>query len=162
MQLPLTQRTQWATHPDHNLKRHVHCGRRERRRAEVPRKRAKEERKDSFLTDPKQLLLLPRWTMATTADQLMTPALVSASNGLQSNLKLNTNANTNLNSNEEDQAAAAAATERDRETNKSSSPKPAAMHSLKLHKMGSVSSKEKRVYKIVLTGGEWQSFTIYS
>lgn len=94
--------------------------------------------------------------MATTADQLMTPALVSASNGLQSNLKLNTNANTNLNSNEQDEAAAAAATERDRErNNKSSSPKPpGAMHSLKLHKMGSVSSKEKRVYKIVLTGGE--------
>lgn len=93
--------------------------------------------------------------MATTADQLMTPALVSASNGLQSNLKLNTNANTNLNSNVEDQAAAAAATERDRETNnKSTSPKPGAMQSLKLHKMGSVSSKEKRVYKIVLTGGE--------
>lgn len=92
--------------------------------------------------------------MATTADQLMAPALVSASNGLQSNLKLNTN--TNLNSNEEDQAAAAAGTDTN---NKSSSPKPSAMNSLKLHKMGSVSSKEKRVYKIVLTGGKW---TVYS
>ncbi|KAH8390307.1 hypothetical protein KR200_011837, partial [Drosophila serrata] len=36
---------------------------------------------------------------------------------------------------------------------KSTSPKPGAMPSLKLIKMGSVSQKEKRVYKIVLTGG---------
>ncbi|KRK00002.1 TRPL translocation defect protein 14 isoform X4 [Drosophila yakuba] len=39
------------------------------------------------------------------------------------------------------------------EIRKSSSPKPGAMPSLKLNRMGSVSPKDKRVYKIVLTGG---------
>lgn len=41
------------------------------------------------------------------------------------------------------------------EIRKSSSPKPGTMPSLKLNRMGSVSPKDKRVYKIVLTGGEF-------
>jgi len=41
------------------------------------------------------------------------------------------------------------------EIRKSSSPKPGAMPNLKLNRMGSVSPKDKRVYKIVLTGGEF-------
>ncbi|XP_022229085.1 TRPL translocation defect protein 14 isoform X4 [Drosophila obscura] len=88
--------------------------------------------------------------MATAADQLMAPAalatIATVSNGQQSLLATTALA----------PAAAAAMAARNGqeqqelvESQKSTSPKP----SLKLNKMGSVSSKEKRVYKIVLTGG---------
>ncbi|XP_001986996.2 TRPL translocation defect protein 14 isoform X1 [Drosophila grimshawi] len=92
--------------------------------------------------------------MATTA-----PALVPTSNGQQSVLSIETTLqpsnNSNLssvsNSNSISKEAAAAVVD----NNKSTSPKPNATMatSLKLNKMGSVSTKEKRVYKIVLTGG---------
>ncbi|XP_034477959.1 TRPL translocation defect protein 14 isoform X2 [Drosophila innubila] len=100
--------------------------------------------------------------MATTADQLMATALVptNGTNGNQSTLltvattmqstttpstNLKSNSNSNSNNEEEQQHQV--------DNNKSTSPKPTAMNSLKLMKMGSVSTKDKRVYKIVLTGG---------
>ncbi|XP_034654969.1 TRPL translocation defect protein 14 isoform X3 [Drosophila subobscura] len=90
--------------------------------------------------------------MATAADQLMSPAalatIATVSNGQQSLLATTAPS-----------AAAAMAVRNGQEpqelveSQKSTSPKPSPMPSLKLNKMGSVSSKEKRVYKIVLTGG---------
>jgi len=101
--------------------------------------------------------------MATTADQLMAPALVPTTNGNQStvlsvattmqpstNTNLNLKSNTNSNQNDEE----AVVGQHQVDNNKSTSPKPNAMNSLKLIKMGSVSTKDKRVYKIVLTGGK--------
>ncbi|SPP75856.1 Hypothetical predicted protein [Drosophila guanche] len=92
--------------------------------------------------------------MATAADQLMSPAalatIATVSNGQQSLLATTALAPS---------AAAAMAVRNGQEqqelveSQKSTSPKPSPMPSLKLNKMGSVSSKEKRVYKIVLTGG---------
>ncbi|XP_017837348.1 TRPL translocation defect protein 14 isoform X3 [Drosophila busckii] len=87
--------------------------------------------------------------MAATADQLMAPApVLSVATTLQP-----TRTNSSFtsapatNSNEMD------TTENQVENSKSGSPKPNALPSLKLNKLGASTAKEKRVYKIVLTGG---------
>jgi len=106
--------------------------------------------------------------MATTADQLMATALVptNGTNGNQSTLltvattmqsttpstNLKSNSNSNPNNEEEQQ-------QHQVDNNKSTSPKLNTMNSLKLIKMGSVSTKDKRVYKIVLTGGKLQNIS---
>jgi len=74
----------------------------------------------------------------------------STNTNLNSNLKSNSNSNTNSNPNDEE----AVLGQHQVDNNKSTSPKPNAMNSLKLTKMGSVSKQDKRVYKIVLTGGK--------
>ncbi|XP_020815541.1 TRPL translocation defect protein 14 isoform X2 [Drosophila serrata] len=81
--------------------------------------------------------------MATTANQL--PPAVTLLNGQQS-MMATSNGQEQQQQQEKEQ-------EQQVVISKSTSPKPGAMPSLKLIKMGSVSQKEKRVYKIVLTGG---------
>ncbi|XP_033247281.1 TRPL translocation defect protein 14 isoform X3 [Drosophila miranda] len=87
--------------------------------------------------------------MATAADQLMAPAslatIAPVSNGQQSLLATTAAVAMAARNGQEQQELV--------ENQKSTSPKPSPMPNLKLNKMGSVSSKEKRVYKIVLTGG---------
>ncbi|KPU75940.1 uncharacterized protein Dana_GF12764, isoform B [Drosophila ananassae] len=78
--------------------------------------------------------------MSTAADQLVAPAALT--NGQQSVVVATSNGQKEP---KEPQQQI--------ENIKSTSPKPGAMPSLKLNKMPSASSKEKRVYKIVLTGG---------
>ncbi|XP_017031594.1 TRPL translocation defect protein 14 isoform X4 [Drosophila kikkawai] len=79
--------------------------------------------------------------MATTADQL--PPAATLLNGQQSMMATSNGQEQQQEKEQEQQVV----------ISKSTSPKPGAMPSLKLIKMGSVSQKEKRVYKIVLTGG---------
>lgn len=80
--------------------------------------------------------------MSTAADQLVAPAALT--NGQQSVVVATSNGQKEP---KEPQQQI--------ENIKSTSPKPGAMPSLKLNKMPSASSKEKRVYKIVLTGGKF-------
>lgn len=112
--------------------------------------------------------------MATTADQLMAPALVptNGTNGnqstvlsvattMQSNTSASPSTNSNLKSNSgPNNEEETAVVQHQVDNNKSTSPKPNAMNSLKLIKMGSVSTKDKRVYKIVLTGGKLQNIYV--
>ncbi|KAH8389654.1 hypothetical protein KR215_001677, partial [Drosophila sulfurigaster] len=80
----------------------------------------------------------------TTTTNGKQQSLSVAATTMQPSTKPNSNSNTNDEQQMQHQVE---------QNNKSTSPKPNAMNSLKLTKMGSVSTKEKRVYKIVLTGG---------
>ncbi|XP_023036923.1 TRPL translocation defect protein 14 isoform X1 [Drosophila willistoni] len=89
--------------------------------------------------------------MATTADQLMAPGLTtpptqSVLATMAATTAAGTNGDTSTKERQQEQQVD--------QNNKSTSPKPNAMPSLKIAKMmPNNSNKEKRVYKIVLTGG---------
>ncbi|XP_030558166.1 TRPL translocation defect protein 14 isoform X3 [Drosophila novamexicana] len=102
--------------------------------------------------------------MATTADQLMAPALVPTSNGQQSvlivgtKLQASTNSNSDSNQNSTKKKKTAAVQQQQQQhqhqvdSKRSALAKPDAMNaSLKLKSSEPI--KEVRVYKIVLTGG---------
>lgn len=110
-------------------------------------------------------------TMATTADQLMAPALVPTSNGQQSvlivgtKLQASTNSNSDSNQNSTKKKKTAAVQQQQQQhqhqvdSKRSALAKPDAMNaSLKLKSSEPI--KEVRVYKIVLTGGKFYRMSL--